>query len=57
LFCFRAAFVDPPQSGAKISPLRITLPDGTAITSDQVDISEILSRALSRKVNLAASLL
>ena len=47
LFCFRAAFVDPPQSGVKIPPVRITLPDGTVITSDQMDISEILSRALS----------
>jgi uncharacterized protein YcbX len=57
LFCFRAAFVDPPQSGAKIPPVRITLPDGTVITSDQMDISEILSRALSRKVTLDAAAL
>ena len=57
LFCFRAAFVDPPQSGAKIPPVRITLPDGTIITSDQMDISEILSRALSRRVTLDAATL
>ena len=57
LFCFRAAFVDPPQSGAKIPPVRITLPDGTVITSDQMDISEILSRALSRRVTLDAATL
>jgi uncharacterized protein len=57
LFCFRAAFVDPPQSGAKIPPVRITLPDGAVITSDQVDISEILSRALSRKVTFDAATL
>jgi hypothetical protein len=31
LFCFRAAFVDPPHSGDKIPPVRITLPGGTAI--------------------------
>jgi hypothetical protein len=36
----QSRFVDRPQSGAKIPPLHITLPDGTAITSDQVDISE-----------------
>ncbi|MGB3581510.1 MAG: MOSC domain-containing protein [Roseiarcus sp.] len=57
LFCFRAAFVDPPQSGAKIPPVRITLPDGTVVTSDQMDISEILSRALSRRVTLDAATL
>jgi uncharacterized protein YcbX len=57
LFCFRAAFVDPPQSGAKIPPVRITLPDGTVITSDQMDTNEILSRALSRKVTLDAATL
>jgi uncharacterized protein YcbX len=55
LFCFRAAFVDPPQFGAKIPPVRVTLPDGAAITSDQADISEILSRALSRKVTFDAA--
>src|SRR5277367_285823 len=57
LFCFRAAFVDPPQSGAKIPPVRITLPDGADVTSDQADISEILSRALSRKVKFDAATL
>jgi len=57
LFSFRAAFIDPPQSGAKIPPVRITLPDGAVITSDQMDISEILSRVLSRKVTLDAATL
>ena len=57
LFCFRAAFVDPPQSGAKIPPVRITLPDGADVTSDQADINEILSRALSRKVTFDAATL
>src|SRR5271154_588415 len=50
LFCFRASFVDPPQPGAKIPATRIILPNGAAVTSAQADISEILSRALSRKV-------
>jgi uncharacterized protein YcbX len=57
LFCFRAAFVDPPQSGAKVPSVRITLPDGAVVTSDQADISEILSRALSRKVTLDSAML
>ena len=57
LFCFRAAFVDPPQSGVKIPPVRITLPDGADVTSDQADINEILSRALSRQVTFDAATL
>src|SRR5271169_2334430 len=57
LFCFRAAFVDPPQSGAKVPSVRITLPDGAIVTSDQADISEILSRALSRKVTFDSAML
>jgi uncharacterized protein len=56
MFCFRAAFVDPPQSGVDVPPVRITLPDGAIVTSDQVDISQILSRALSREVTFAAAI-
>ena len=55
MFCFRAAFVDPPQSGADVPPVRITLPDGTLIASDQREISQILSRALSRNVTFDAA--
>ena len=55
MFCFRAAFVEPPQSGADVPPVRITLPDGAIVTSDQADISQILSRALSREVTFAAA--
>jgi len=50
LFHFRAEFVDSPQPGSTAPPVRITLPDGTLVTSDQVDISQILSRVLSRTV-------
>jgi uncharacterized protein len=50
LFHFRADFVDSPQPGSKVPPVRITLPDGTLVTSDQADISQILSRVLSRTV-------
>jgi uncharacterized protein len=57
LFCFRAAFVDPPQLGEKVPSVRITLPDGAVVTSDQADISEILSRALSRKVTFDSAML
>jgi uncharacterized protein len=52
LFDFRAAFVDPPRSGAKVPPVRITLPEGTVVSSDQSDVNQILSRALKRQVTL-----
>ena len=50
LFHFRAEFVNSPQPGSKPPPVRITLPDGALVTSDQADISQILSRVLSRTV-------
>jgi uncharacterized protein len=55
LFDFRAAFVDPPHAGAKLAPVRITLPDGTLVTSEQSDLNQILSRALNREVTLDAT--
>src|SRR6476660_4615579 len=42
LFDFRAAYVDTPRRGAKVSPVRITLPDGTVVTSEQSDLNQIL---------------
>ncbi len=52
LFDFRAAFGEPPSTGEKIPPLRITLPDSTMVTSEQSDINEILSKVLGREVVL-----
>jgi uncharacterized protein YcbX len=49
-FDFRAAYAEPPQTGARISPVRITLPDGTVVTSDQADLEQILSRVFGRDV-------
>jgi uncharacterized protein YcbX len=54
LFDFRAAFVDSPRLGAKVPPVRITLPDGTLVTSEQGDLDQVLSRALHREVTLDA---
>jgi uncharacterized protein len=54
LFDFRAAFVDPPRPGAKLPPVRITLPDGVVVTSEQGNLNQILSRALNREVTLDA---
>jgi uncharacterized protein len=49
-FDFRAAFVEPPQAGSSMPPVRITLPDGTIATSAEDDLEETLSRALGREV-------
>src|SRR5216117_4165338 len=54
LFDFRATFIDHARSGAQTAPIRITLPDGTMVTSEQEDCSQILSRALAREVMLDA---
>jgi uncharacterized protein YcbX len=55
LFDFRAAFGDPPRPGAKVPPVRITLPDGAVVTSEQGNLNQILSRALNREVTLDAA--
>src|SRR5438093_7889846 len=46
LFDFRAALVDTPGPSATVPPVRIMLPDGTVLTSEQGDLNQILSRAL-----------
>jgi uncharacterized protein len=55
LFDFRAALTDIPRSGAAMPPVRITLPDGDIVSSEQPDIHEILSAVLKRPVTLNAA--
>src|SRR5205823_12873113 len=52
-FDFRAAYVEPPESGSKLPAVRLTLPDGTVVTSEQPDVAQVLSRALGREVAFA----
>src|SRR5438477_10675469 len=52
LFEFRAAFIEPPRLGADVPPVRIALPDGSVIRSDQSDVDSTLSAALRRRVTL-----
>src|SRR5437868_11903675 len=52
-FDFRAAYVEPPQTGSKLPAVRLTMPDGTVVTSEQPDLEETLSSALGRPVVLA----
>ena len=52
LFDFRASLIEPPRAAAKLPSVRIALPDGTTVTSDQRDLNQILSKALNRDVTL-----
>ena len=52
-FDFRAAYVEPPESGSKLPAVRLTLPDGTVVTSEQPDVAQVLSKALGREVAFA----
>src|SRR5207249_6799657 len=54
LFDFRAALADVPQSGAKAPPVRVTLPNGTLLNSEQADVHQIISKALNPEVTLSA---
>ena len=54
LFAFRATFIEQ-SGGAQVPSVRITLPNGTIITSEQSDLSRVLSKALNREVTLAAT--
>jgi uncharacterized protein len=55
LFDFRAAFVEPPRVGAQLPPVRITLPDGTILTSGQADLPQMLAQVLHQEVTLDAT--
>ena len=55
LFNFRAALTDAPRIGVKMSPVRITLPDGTIVHSEQPDLYQVLSKVLKREVTLDAT--
>ena len=55
LFTFRATFIKPSGSSAKVPPVRITLPNGTIVTSEQSDLNQALSKALTRGVTLTAT--
>ena len=54
LFDFHAALADAPRLGVKIPPVRITLPDGSVVNSEQPDVHQILSKVLKREVTLSA---
>jgi len=55
LFDFRANYVQTPRVGAPLPPVRITLPSGEEIRSDDPTIHETLSRELGREVRLGTA--
>src|ERR671937_2900891 len=55
LFDFGATFIDPPGVNAKDPRIRITLPDRSAVRSDQPDVDQVLSKAVDRQVTLRAA--
>jgi uncharacterized protein YcbX len=55
LFDFRAAFIEPARPAANVPPVRITLPDGSTVTSNQGDLDQTLSKALGREVTFRAA--
>jgi uncharacterized protein YcbX len=54
-FDFRAGYVEPPKRGSQLPAVRLTLPDGTVVTSEQPDLAQILSKALGREVAFAGA--
>jgi uncharacterized protein YcbX len=55
LFDCRAVFAGSPRLGEKMPLARITLPDGTIVTSEQSDLKQILSDVFGRQVTLGAT--
>src|SRR5713226_3306671 len=53
LFDCRAALADVPRAGAKAPPVRITLPDGSIVNSEQPGLNQIFSKLLKREVKLS----
>ena len=52
LFDYEAALTGAATAGEELPTARITLPDGTTISTEQPDASRILSSALKREVKL-----
>jgi uncharacterized protein YcbX len=51
----RAEFAAPPQSDGPVPPVRITLPDGAVLTSDQPDAIDLLAAAFGPPVSLLST--
>lgn len=52
LFDLRAEFAADPEVGKEMPPVRITLPQGSSVSSAQPEVDGILSQVLGREVTL-----
>ncbi len=55
LLDYEVRFVEPIAAGCRHTDVAITLPDGTSVRSDDVDVDTRLSDALGRRVRLSSS--
>src|SRR5574338_1383966 len=55
LFAFHAAFLQHAGDETAFPPIRITLPDGKTVSSQQQDVNLTLSKALGKNVILAVT--
>jgi len=55
LFECKAAFTEPPEAGRELPPVRITLPDGSAVRGDDPAVNDALSDVVGRRVTLERS--
>ena len=52
MFDSRAALIESPQKGKKLPSVKITLPDGSEVMGEGVDVNQILSDVFGRLVKL-----
>src|SRR5258708_32755427 len=54
LYNGRAELASVPRAGVKAPPVRITLPDGAIVNSEQPGLNQLFSKVLKREVKLSA---
>lgn len=52
MFDFQAALAESPQKGKTLPSVKITLPDGSLVLSDDAEIDQLLSDVLGREIKL-----
>ena len=54
MFNYRASFIKPPQLAKPMPPVRITLPSGQSIVSNDIDVTTCLTKSFERNVTLSS---
>jgi uncharacterized protein YcbX len=55
LFDCRAVFIDPPVLGSPMPPVRINLPDGSFVNSDESELESQLAQVFGREVRFESA--